>query len=175
MATYAIALMAEGGYGVALEWAQRAREVARKAGSASVEADTLVTIGGSASQTTLLFFLSTHCPVCKKLLPILRSLDAAEGSALRLVLASDGEAAEHRRLAEANHLQRFPYVLASQMGIAYRVSRLPFAVLIDENGTVRAKGLVNNREQLESLLNARDLGIASVQSYLELSQPGSAV
>jgi DNA-binding CsgD family transcriptional regulator/tetratricopeptide (TPR) repeat protein len=50
MATYAIALMAEGGYGVALEWAQRAREVARKAGSASVEADTLVTIGRLSSR-----------------------------------------------------------------------------------------------------------------------------
>jgi hypothetical protein len=31
---------------------------------------------------------------------------------------------------------------------------------------VRAKGLINNREQLESLFNARDLGVASVQSYL---------
>jgi DNA-binding NarL/FixJ family response regulator len=50
MATYAIALMAEGGYGVALEWAQRAREVAREAGSASVEADTLVTIGRLSSR-----------------------------------------------------------------------------------------------------------------------------
>src|SRR6202007_1601180 len=50
MATYAIALMSEGGYGVALEWAQRAREVARKAGSASVEADALVTIGRLSSR-----------------------------------------------------------------------------------------------------------------------------
>ena len=50
MATYAIALMAEGGYGVALEWAQRAREVARKARSASVEADALVTIGRLSSR-----------------------------------------------------------------------------------------------------------------------------
>ena len=53
------------------------------------------------------------------------------------------------------------------MGIAYRVSRLPFAAVIGEDGTVRAKGLVNNREQLESLLNAKDLGVASVLSYIE--------
>jgi len=87
---------------------------------------------------------------------------------LNLVLASDGDEAEHRRFIETYHLQRFAYVLSAPMGIAYRVSRLPFAAVIGEDGTVRAKGLVNNREQLESLLNAKDLGVASVQSYIEL-------
>jgi methylamine dehydrogenase accessory protein MauD len=135
----------------------------------SLTDDALIAIGERASHTTLLFFLSPNCPVCKKLLPILRSLEAAEGSTLRLVLAGDGDEAEHRRLAETHHLQRFAYVLSAAMGVAYRVSRLPFAVLIGEDGTVRAKGLVNNREQLESLLNARDLGVASVQNYIELN------
>jgi DNA-binding NarL/FixJ family response regulator len=50
MATYAIALMVEGGYGVALEWAQRARAVARRADAPSVEADTLVTLGQLSSR-----------------------------------------------------------------------------------------------------------------------------
>jgi methylamine dehydrogenase accessory protein MauD len=128
-----------------------------------------VTIGERAARTTLLFFLSPHCPVCKKLLPILRSLNAAEGSTLNLILASDGDEAEHRRFIETHRLQRLAYVLSAPMGVAYRVSRLPFAAVIGEDGTVRAKGLVNNREQLESLLNAKDLGVASVQSYIELN------
>jgi DNA-binding CsgD family transcriptional regulator/tetratricopeptide (TPR) repeat protein len=50
MATYAIALMVEGGYSVALDWAKRAREVARASDGQSVEADTLVTIGQLASR-----------------------------------------------------------------------------------------------------------------------------
>jgi DNA-binding CsgD family transcriptional regulator/tetratricopeptide (TPR) repeat protein len=50
MATYAIALMVEGGYGVALEWARRARQVARRSDAPSVEADTLVTIGQLSSR-----------------------------------------------------------------------------------------------------------------------------
>lgn len=126
-----------------------------------------VMIGGTAPRSTLLFFLSPNCPVCKKLLPILRSLQAAEGDTLRLVLASDGDEAEHRRFAESHNLGQFPYVLSTPMGLAFRVSRLPFAVLIGEDGMVKAKGLVNNREQLESLLNARDLGVPSVQKYIE--------
>ena len=43
MATYAIALMAAHRYGEAQDWASRAREAARAAGSASVEADALAT------------------------------------------------------------------------------------------------------------------------------------
>jgi len=33
--------------------------------------------------------------------------------------------------------------------MTYRVSKLPYAVLIDEEGVLRAKGLVNTREHLE--------------------------
>lgn len=125
----------------------------------------------SESRSTLLFFLSPNCPVCKKLLPVLRSLATAEASWIRVVLASDGNEAEQRAFAEAQQLMGFPYVLSTEMGLAYRVARLPFAVLIDEGGAVKAKGLVNNREQLDSLLNARDLGVASIQKYLERKRP----
>jgi DNA-binding CsgD family transcriptional regulator len=50
MATYAIALMVEGGDGVALDWAKRAREAARASDAPSVEADALVTLGQLASR-----------------------------------------------------------------------------------------------------------------------------
>jgi hypothetical protein len=39
-------------------------------------------------------------------------------------------------------------------------------VLLDPQGLVRAKGLVNSREQLDSLLNAHEMGAASIQQYL---------
>ncbi|HET9080358.1 MAG TPA: AAA family ATPase [Trebonia sp.] len=45
MATYAIALMAAHRYDAARDWASRAREAARAAGAASVEADALATTG----------------------------------------------------------------------------------------------------------------------------------
>jgi methylamine dehydrogenase accessory protein MauD len=135
----------------------------------SLTHDTFLTIGEPAVRTTLLFFLSPNCPVCKKLLPILRSLKSAEADHLEVVLASDGDESEHRRFINTYKLQSFAYVLSPEMGITYRVARLPFAILIGEDGTVRAKGLVNNREQLESLLNAKDLAVASVQNYLEIN------
>jgi len=51
MATYAIALMGAHRYDDALDWASRAREAARAAGSASVEADALATTGQLALRT----------------------------------------------------------------------------------------------------------------------------
>ena len=58
-------------------------------------------------------------------------------------------------------------MLSQELGLAYQIGKLPYAVLIDESGRVRAKGLVNSREQLESLFTAKDLNVASVQDYLE--------
>jgi methylamine dehydrogenase accessory protein MauD len=124
-----------------------------------------VTIG-AAARAQLVFFLSPSCPVCKKLLPILSSVAAAETGWLDIVLASDGEVAEHQAFVRQRRLEKFRYVVSRELGMAFRVSRLPYAALIDPTGVVRAKGLINNREQLESLFNARDLGVASVQSYL---------
>ena len=125
-----------------------------------------ISIGGQRPLSQLLFFLSPTCPVCKKLLPILKSASNAEREWLQVVLASDGEATQHQAFYRDAKLTEFPYVLSSDLGMTYRVSRLPYAVLIDETGAIRAKGMINNREQLESLFNAKELGVGSVQDFL---------
>lgn len=126
----------------------------------------LVSVGSGAGRSQLVFFLSPTCPVCKKLLPVLRSTKNAEGKWLDVVLASDGDEGQHQRFIAEKQLNDFPYVLSTDLGMTFKVSRLPYAVLLDGQGVVRAKGLVNNREQLDSLFNAKDLGVASIQNYL---------
>lgn len=125
-----------------------------------------VQMGRHGLRSTLLFFLSPSCPVCKKLLPVLRSIRTAESRWLDIVLASDGETPAHRRFIAQAALESFPYVVSTELGMTFRVARLPYAVLIDTAGLVRAKGLVNNREQLESLFNAQDMNVASVQEFI---------
>jgi methylamine dehydrogenase accessory protein MauD len=126
-----------------------------------------VAIGAPAATSTLLFFLSPTCPVCRKLLPLLRSLAQSERKRLKIVLASDGVPAEHQAYRKKQAIEDFPYVLSTELGMTFRIAKLPYAVLIDQGGTVRAKGLVNSREQLESLITAQELGVASVQDYLK--------
>jgi methylamine dehydrogenase accessory protein MauD len=127
-----------------------------------------VKIGGvsASGKSSLVFFLSPSCPVCKKMLPILKSSARTEASWLEILLASDGEPAEHERFVDAQSLGDFPYILSQELGMAYRVGKLPYAVLIDETGVVRAKGLINTREHLESLIQAKEMGVASIQEYL---------
>ena len=127
----------------------------------------MVSIGAPGARATLLFFLSPTCPVCKKLLPILKSVRKAEGDRLSVVLASDGDTVEHQAFRRRAELADFPYVLSAELGMRYHVSKLPYAVLIDASGRIRAKGLVNSREQLESLFVAQELGVSSVQEYLD--------
>ena len=124
-------------------------------------------VGLSASKKSqLLFFLSPTCPVCKKLLPVLKSIRNVEAAWLDVVLASDGDRPAHADFYRKAALSAFPYVLSTELGMAFQVGKLPYAVLIGEDGRVRAKGLVNSREQLESLFVAKEMGVASVQEYL---------
>ncbi len=125
-----------------------------------------VNVGAPSPRSTLLFFVSPTCPVCKKLLPVVKSAAVSERRWLSIVLASDGEADDHRRFVQRAELGAFPYVLSQPLGIAFHVSKLPYAVLLDEHGVVRAKGLVNSREQLESLFTAKELGFASIQEFV---------
>ncbi|MCX7057338.1 MAG: methylamine dehydrogenase accessory protein MauD [Proteobacteria bacterium] len=128
-----------------------------------------VSIGGERAdgRTQLLMFVSPTCPVCKVLLPVLKSSRKSEQSWLDIVLASDGDFVEQSAFVREQGLEMFPYVLSAPLGISFQVSRLPYAVLIDEQGVLRARGLINSREHLESLFEAKRLGVASIQDYLE--------
>ncbi|HUA35531.1 MAG TPA: methylamine dehydrogenase accessory protein MauD [Candidatus Binataceae bacterium] len=127
-----------------------------------------LTIGApnTRERSTLLMFVSPTCPVCKKLLPAAKSMAAKESRWLDLVFTSDGDPAEQADFARKERLDGFPLVLSSELGMTYRVSKLPYAVLIDEEGVVRGKGLVNTREHLESIVQAKQMGVASLQEYL---------
>jgi methylamine dehydrogenase accessory protein MauD len=121
-------------------------------------------------RSTLVAFVSPTCPVCKSLLPVLRSMRRSERANVEVILASDGPAAEHLAFIAAESLGEFPYVLSEQLGMTYGASRLPYAVLIDGSGTVRANGLVNTREHLESLFEAQALGVANIQEFATRKQ-----
>lgn len=129
----------------------------------------LVRVGGESAEnrSALLFFLSPTCPVCKTLLPVVKSVARSERRWLDVVLASDGAPKEHRVFVREYRLESLPYLLSAELGLAYRVAKLPYAVLIDGAGVIRSAGLVNSREHLESLFEARERGVASLQEFIE--------
>ncbi len=122
---------------------------------------------GNDGHSTLLIFVSPTCPVCKTLLPALKASRKSEQAWLEVVLASDGDIAQQRAFVTAQGLEGFSYVNSTPLGLAYQVNRLPFAALIDGDGVLRARGIINSREHLESLFEAKRLGVASLQDYME--------
>jgi methylamine dehydrogenase accessory protein MauD len=124
-------------------------------------------VGGArpAGDLQLLLFVAPTCPVCKTLMPTAKAFAAAE--ALQLVVIGDGDIEEHLRMAARFDLSPAQFVVSAEVGRAYRVGKLPHAVLIADSGMVVAQGLVNTREHLESLLVAHETGMQSVQQYLQ--------
>lgn len=128
-----------------------------------------LTIGGAstAKLASLILFISPTCPVCKSLVPTAKSLVSSERHRMQLLFASDGDNLEqHQRYAKDLNLDDYTYVLSEALGRAFEVSKLPFAVLIDVDGILRGKGLVNTREHMESLIESMDSGVETVQEYI---------
>jgi methylamine dehydrogenase accessory protein MauD len=127
-----------------------------------------VTIGGADAlgHSKLIMFVAPDCPVCAALIPALKAIAAQEAAWLRVVFASDGDAAQHANFRRQKGLGEFPYVVSMELGLRYQVGKLPYAVLLDESGTLVAQGLSNSREHIESLFEAKRLRVASIQEYL---------
>jgi methylamine dehydrogenase accessory protein MauD len=135
-----------------------------------------ITVGGKQNngKNTLLLFVSPSCPICKTLLPTVKSVLAAEKQTTDIILASDAESAseqtQHEQFVHEQQLPADRYVLSRPLGLSFMVEKLPFAALIDKDGILRAKGLVNSREHLESLFEAQARGVASLQQFLSVQQ-----
>ncbi|MEM7412379.1 MAG: methylamine dehydrogenase [Myxococcota bacterium] len=153
---------------LALSGGPRVGEAAPQVAASSL-AGTLAHIGSPSGEgvSQLLFFLSPRCPVCKTLLPTVQRLARSHG--VRLLCASDGAEDDHAALAREYGLALEDYFVSTDVGLRYGIAKLPYAVLLDGEGIVRAQGIVNTREHVESLFEAEALGVASIQDYLAAS------
>jgi methylamine dehydrogenase accessory protein MauD len=120
----------------------------------------------------LLLFVSSDCPVCKRLIPLAKSVARAEQ--LDLIFVGDAPEADQRALIARFGLEPHAFVNGPELGMAFLVGKLPYAVLLDDAGVIASKGLVNTREHLESLVIAKLTGFGSIQSYLSAQTPKAA-
>ncbi|TYC90483.1 methylamine utilization protein MauD [Novosphingobium sp. BW1] len=129
-----------------------------------------IEIGGvlPTGSLRLLLFVAPSCPICKKLIPI--ALDVARDEHVDLVFVGDEDPDEQRRMIERHGLVGQTVVNGPEVGMAFAVAKLPHAILLDDAGKVVARGLVNSREHLESLLVSHETGHANVQSYVHASR-----
>jgi hypothetical protein len=97
-----------------------------------------VTVGGPGDRR-LVTFVSPTCPICDEVLPSIPAAAAAHRLAPQIV--------------EDPELER-----------AYDVPGVPFVLVLDELGVVRAKGTVNTLEHVEGLI---DTALRRIRTPLE--------
>ena len=130
---------------------------------ASIEGN-FVAVGGTRGRDQLLFFLDIGCPICRSLVQTVKKV-AHEESA-DLVFVSDGESVrQHLEFCRKSNLMPCDYLISEEVGQAYGVGKVPYAALIGPNGNIITFGIVNSREHLESLFQAREDGVDSLQEY----------
>lgn len=137
----------------------------------------MITIGGQTTdgKSQLLFFASPDCPVCKTLMPALKSAAMQESDWVNLVIASDGKNQDHQAYVKQAGIERYPYVVSELLGKTYGVAKLPYALVIDEAGKIASMGIVNSREHLDSLFEAKERKVASIQTYLNRKKTADSI
>jgi len=115
-------------------------------------------LGIQQEKAALLVFISPTCGACSELAPALRSIWKGEQEIADLFLVSiGGDQVANAEFITRHKLGDIPYFISQGLGVKYKVMSPPYALLIDKEGVVRAKGIVNHFEHLESLLNAEQI------------------
>ena len=118
-------------------------------------------------RSRLLLFVAPSCSSCEQLLPSLRTFARRETAVDDVVLLTGSEdQTANENFIRRHKLQDFPYIASWSVANNYHVRSSPYAVIVDQSGIVRAKGVVNHAEHLESLVNALHTGHATLESYL---------
>jgi methylamine dehydrogenase accessory protein MauD len=109
-----------------------------------------VSLHDFAGRRVLLVFTQAGCSPCQAIVPELNRL-ASEMQVL-VVNKSDAEAVR-KWMVQAQ--ARFPVVVQEGLDLSkrYEVFATPFAFLIDEQGVIRSKGIVNNKQHIGFVLS----------------------
>lgn len=130
-------------------------------------------LGGLKPKNTLFVFVSPGCSSCADLAPAIKSASKSEERVWDIILISiQGDTETNRNFVALNELDGAKYVISPEVAGSQRVSATPYGVALDRQGVVRSKGIINTFEHLESLLNAIELGHASVEQYLRRKSVG---
>jgi methylamine dehydrogenase accessory protein MauD len=123
-----------------------------------------VALGGPHTKARLIAFVSPGCSSCEEVATALRSVHRGERRSLEVIIVGSGtESMAHEEFRKRHFLESVPYVMSSEFRDRMNISAVPYALLLDQEGILRSKGLVNSLAQVESLLNVLDTGYRSAQ------------
>jgi methylamine dehydrogenase accessory protein MauD len=134
-----------------------------------------VSVGTASGRKSLLVFVSNGCGTCNEIAPALRSIARSEAGQLDTILLTNSPARQARDYVERNRLSDLPLLVSPEIVKTYKVNSTPYAMLIDDEGKLLSKGIVNNIEHLASLVRAGELQVDSLESHMEASEASPSV
>lgn len=116
-------------------------------------------------RNTLLLFLSTHCPFCHDVAHALAEF-ARDAPERIIVVFGATEPDKLQEFLDKHPLGEIPIVVSPETRAAFGVTGVPYGFALDQNGTVRGKGVVNNNEHLDSLANTFYVSVEAFKQAL---------
>ncbi|MVO98601.1 TlpA family protein disulfide reductase [Paenibacillus lutrae] len=102
----------------------------------------------------LLLYTSVHCVHCIDLLPHLNKI-AENYPSFSIQLFSTGDEGDHQSMSDYFGWD-FPIYSMDQsdMNAYFEVTFLPFMILVDQTGTVAAKGVIYNADDFDQIMKS---------------------
>jgi methylamine dehydrogenase accessory protein MauD len=115
-----------------------------------------------------LLYVAPHCTACARLLPSARNFfkEIAPAADAVWVMTQNVAPEALRAYAREKGMEAWPGTSEEALPPSWRVGGAPFGLWVGADGKVKAKGMVDRREHLESLLRAAEIGHPSVQSFV---------
>jgi methylamine dehydrogenase accessory protein MauD len=124
-----------------------------------------ITVADLKGRPSVLVFVSPSCAPCAALMPHLNAFQRTNDGKANILLFSQSEPQPCLELIQAHKL-KLPVISDPEGSIskAYKVHATPFAYGLDEEGLVRRRGIANDLQGLEALLEEAP----SAESMVEL-------
>ena len=123
-----------------------------------------------AGRSTLVMFIRPTCPTFEKLIDVIKSVTAREG--VDVVLISDEQDANQCDLLDPHSLDSIRYdmggmryVVSTEIGRRFQVSKKPYGILLDAQSTIVAKARCTSGRHVESLFKTQCTGYYSLHGY----------
>ena len=125
-------------------------------------------LGNRHGKRTLMVFMAGNCDACEGLATSLRSVANSERATTEtLVIFSRPSEREAHDFVKRHRLTGVTAGFSPELVERYRITATPYGLMVDEQGVLRAKGVVNHLEHIESLINATDSGLPSRESRVQ--------
>lgn len=121
---------------------------------------------GGPGEHQLLLFVSPGCMVCEQVLPSIAAV--ADVYRMDTIVISDDDDGDTSVIKDKQI--GAPVISSPRLAQAYNIPGTPYLVALDGMGVVRAKGTVNNLEQMEGLIDTARKRIEQAENIRQAVQ-----